>query len=213
MAKSYELCKIGHNQSPIDISRHSKVVGITKISYKESLLQVIDNGHTLQVNFGPDSFVTIDSQIFQLVQMHYHSTSEHTVNGISYPLEFHLVHKDAKGNLAVLGALVELGDRNPEVDKIIHLAPKTKNVPNSMSGVNINPNEFLPREKSVYRYTGSLTTPPCSEGVNWNVFAQTITMSADQIAALKGFYGKNNRPVQDLNSRQIGVMPGQVGHH
>ncbi|MGK5087592.1 carbonic anhydrase family protein [Bdellovibrionota bacterium FG-2] len=198
----FQTCGQGGEQSPINLKwSKKKGEGPIEFHYAPSPLKIIDNGHTVQVSFAPGSKVIIRQKEYQLIQAHFHAQSEHTISNKSYPLEFHFVHKNEGGQLAVLGVMIEEGEENPSLDKVIRNLPKEKNKEVEVAAVTLNPLELLPTVQTYYHYMGSLTTPPCSERVNWNVFNTPVRASAAQISAFRTAYGHNNRPVQALNNR------------
>lgn len=203
LSHDYAACKTGKMQSPIDL-KWSKTKGQGKITfdYHAAPLAVIDNGHTIQVNFKPGSSATIRGKKFDLVQMHFHTASEHTISGKSFPMELHFVHKNKAGKLAVVGVMFREGSPNAMVDAIWKNLPGEKGKEVTVSSVMVQPADFLPTKKSYYHYQGSLTTPPCSEGVNWNVLNTPVEMSADQIQKFREMYANNARPVQQLFGRK-----------
>ena len=205
IAKDFAACESGSQQSPIEIPRSTPTMAKWIQPFiLPSALRIIDNGHTVQVNYDNGSKILVNNKPYETKQMHYHSPSEHEINGVSYPLEFHVVNKSTSGQLAVLGIMVEKGKHNPDLDPILEGMPKTSGTEVKVDGVNINLTKLLPRNREVYHYAGSLTTPPCSEGVAWNVFANPIQASSEQIERFKAKYFHNNRPVQPTNSRLFG---------
>ncbi len=199
----FQTCAQGSEQSPVNLKwSKKKGEGMIEFHYTPSPLKITDNGHTVQVNFAPGSKASIREKEYQLIQIHFHAQSEHTISNKSYPLEFHFVHKNEGGQLAVLGVMIEEGEENPALDKIIKNFPKEKNKEVEVATVTLNPQDLLPPVQTYYHYMGSLTTPPCSESVNWNVFNTPVHASAAQIAAFRAAYGHNNRPVQPLNIRK-----------
>ena len=203
----YALCRSGLRQSPIDIQKSWKLAknGVQP-RYNPGPMQVVNNGHTIQSNFASGSKLALLGVDYQLKQMHFHAPSEHLINGVIYPLELHFVHAKDSGELAVLGVLVESGSQNAELEKFIRNAPQRKGKEQVSAGHNFDPRRLLPRQPAVYQYLGSLTTPPCSEGVKWSVFKEPIQASQEQIARLKMLYPNNSRPVQDLNNRVVGAF-------
>lgn len=203
MSKDYASCSHGKTQSPIDISgAQNEALPDIGFAYKPSKTNILNNGHTIQVNYDEGSSITLDGVQYSLLQFHFHDPSEHTVAGKSFGMEVHLVHKNAKGELAVVGLLIQEGKENTV------LAETWKNMPAKADekktlAVSINAQDLLPEGHTYYRYSGSLTTPPCSEGVNWLVFKSPIEMSKAQIAAFKKLINKNARPVQPLNTRTV----------
>ena len=200
-------CKIGRNQSPINIKDKTAVntVGLPgmDVYYQPALLHIINNGHTVQVNYPLGSYIVINGDRYELLQFHFHTPSEHQKNGFNYPMEMHIVHKDGDGNLAVIGILFKEGKENDALADIIRYLPKDIGKEHLHKYVKVNPVDFFPKRKLFYKYSGSLTTPPCSEGVYWIVFKDPIEASAEQIAAMHAILGNNNRPVQPHYARHV----------
>jgi len=204
LSSDFALCEAGDMQSPIDLGAvNARGSAIVSTSYTAGPLTVLNNGHTVQANFAAGSKLVSGGHEFGLVQVHFHTPSEHAVSGKRYPLVAHFVHADSAGKLAVLGILFEEGQSNAELAKVIAAAPEKKQGATEVAGVQLDPNGMLPGSLSVYRYMGSLTTPPCSEGVNWHVADKAVTASKEQIAALQAIMGDNARPVQPLNNRLL----------
>jgi carbonic anhydrase len=200
----FATCSTGKQQSPIDLAQ-ANTVGQIAVSadYKSAPLTILNNGHTVQVNFPAGSTMTSAGHEFYLLQVHFHTPSEEAINGKRFPMVAHFVHKDAKGALGVLGVFYEEGAANADLAKIIAAAPKYEKAAALVAGVTINPADLIPSTLNVYRFQGSLTTPPCSEGVNWHVAQTTVTVSADQIRAMNSIMGNNARPIQPLNGRLV----------
>ncbi|MDM7273034.1 carbonic anhydrase [Sulfurihydrogenibium azorense] len=201
----YFWCNL-KNQSPVDISDNYKVHAKLEklhINYTKAVNpEIVNNGHTIQVNVLEDFKLNIKGKEYHLKQFHFHAPSEHTVNGKYYPLEMHLVHKDKDGNIAVIGVFFKEGKANPELDKVFKNALKEEG--SKVFDGSINLNALLPVVKNYYTYSGSLTTPPCTEGVLWIVLKQPITASKQQIELFKSIMKhNNNRPTQPINSRYI----------
>jgi carbonic anhydrase len=197
-----ETCKHGLLQSPIDLHAVAERGDSTlHFNYQPDALRIRNTGHTIQIDHTADSnlITTTNNQTYQLVQYHIHSPSEHTVEGKRYPLEIHLVHKDAAGKLAVVGVLVEEGDEPPReaetVAEIWHHLPAAAGA-HEETPAQVDPRTLLPRDHTHFFYTGSLTTPPCTEHVRWHVMTTPIPLSADHIAAFRELYSDNARPVQ-----------------
>jgi len=204
LSPDYGLCATGKMQSPVDLADANTIATVTvSTDYRSVPLTILNNGHTVQVNFPAGSTMTSSGKAWRLVQAHFHAPSEHVFNGKVYPLEAHFVHQDEQGRLAVLGVFFEEGPTNIELAKLIVAAPRQKAGPNPIEGFTFDPRALLPRSLSVFRYQGSLTTPPCSEGVSWHVAATTVQASATQIADLARVMGMNARPVQPVNNRVI----------
>ncbi len=202
--EKFALCETGIMQSPIDLG---KANGLGKLnvstSYKAAPLTILNNGHTVQVNFPSGSTLSSGDAEFDLLQVHFHTPAEHSTDGKRYPLSAHFVHSDSSGKLAVLGVMFQKGSENSELKKLLNAAPMEKQDAQTIADVSIDPNLLLPEKTGVYRYMGSLTTPPCSEGVNWHVIQQPMQASAGQIEAFTKIMGDNARPVKLLNGRLL----------
>ena len=194
----------GKNQSPINLTGfiESDLTPI-EFNYKSGGYETINNGHTIQVNYGKGSSLNIDSQTFKLLQFHFHAPSENQIDGKSYPLEAHFVHKNDDGKLAVIAVMFEEGSPNVGLDKIWPIIPKEIDGKSVFSKA-ISADEILPSNREYYRFNGSLTTPPCTEGVRWFVMKTAITASKEQISTFSQILKEpNNRPLQAINARPI----------
>lgn len=149
---------------------------------------------------GRNSF-TIDGETFELQQFHFHTPSENQIKGRQYPLEAHFVHANANGELAVISVMFDAGDQNAALSKLINAIPQENQTTFFKDTFEIK--DLLPKTANYYRFNGSLTTPPCSEGVRWFVLKDTQTLSKDQAAKLMEVMGQNNRPLQPLNARVV----------
>ena len=200
----FATCKLGQQQSPIDI-RDAKKASLPSIqlNYKPSALTVINNGHTVQVNYAPGSFITVGDRRYELRQFHFHHPSEELVDGKRYAMEIHLVHADNDGHLAVVAVLLTKGNTNPVIQRLWDNLPKTEGKEESVEGIAVNAAALLPRPLGYYTFEGSLTTPPCSEGVTWFVMKTPLEVSADQVEAFAKLYPHNARPIQPSNGRTI----------
>ena len=209
LASEYSMCKTGKAQSPVNIETQSVVEGtngqrsVLKFSYTAMADNVVNNGHTIQVNMKKGSTVLINGAKYNLLQFHFHSPSENEVNGKPYDMVAHLVHANDKGQLAVIAIMFKKGHENKELEKIWANLPGHSGNKHSLTTVRVNPANLLPAQAAHYHFTGSLTTPPCSEGVNWNVMATPVEASAEQIAAFVKLFPKSVRPVQPVNGRKI----------
>ncbi|MBI3283346.1 MAG: carbonic anhydrase family protein [Burkholderiales bacterium] len=196
-------CDSGERQSPIDI-RDGIRVDLEPIAfdYKPSRFNVIDNGHTIQVNIGAGNYISVLGHNYELVQFHFHKPSEERVNGKSFEMVAHLVHKDADGRLAVVAVLLERGKAHSLVQAVWNNLPLEKNeAVQPLTALDMN--QILPVKRDYYTYMGSLTTPPCSEGVLWLVMKEPVEISADQLAIFSRLYPMNARPLQKISGRLI----------
>lgn len=208
-AIAYPLCGEGKAQSPIDIAaknKKSSKLSPIRFNYRAAPLKIKNNGHTIQVDYAKGSTATVNGESYSLLQFHFHRPSEHTVGGKSFPMEGHLVHAKGGGadmKLAVIGVLMVAGDHNPALQAIWKNMPKKKGTV-TVKGKQVNAANLLPRNRGYFAYDGSLTTPPCSEGVKWHVLQQAIQVSPEQIEQFGAlFHGGTARPVQALNGRAI----------
>lgn len=201
---SFATCKTGKRQSPIDIkgAKEDSSLAPVQIDYKPSPPKIVDNGHTIRVNVAPGSSITVNGTAYTLTQFHFHRPSEEEIAGKKYAMVIHLVNERA-GGAAVIALLVKTGAQNPTVQKIWDNLPKEKDKENEVTGVSINAADLLPVDHNYYNFDGSLTTPPCSEGVMWFVMKTPIEMSAAQIAAFAKLYPMNARPIQSTDGREI----------
>ncbi len=198
-----KACAIGQRQSPIDIKDSIKVdLEPIKFNYRPSNFRVVDNGHTIQVAVG-DSSITLTGKTYELVQFHFHRPSEEKVNGQRFDMVAHLVHKADDGQLAVVAVLMERGNEHPFIQSVWNYMPLEKNAAVEPPNVVINLADLLPTGQSYYTYMGSLTTPPCSEGVLWLVMKQPVQVSTDQINIFSRLYRNNARPIQPTAGRLI----------
>jgi carbonic anhydrase len=199
---AWSACLAGKAQSPIDIEPRAGSAKPIAFHYQPSAATIIDNGHSLQVNLAPGNTIEIDGRNYRLLQFHFHAPSEHTIAGEHYPLEAHLVHQDSDGKLVVIGVLYDVGAESRPLARLWSKWPRKVGAEDKL-GKPFDPSELLPETRTVFRYTGSLTTPPCMEGVQWNVMRR---VPSDSKAALDGFarhYPHNVRDVQPLNGRKI----------
>jgi carbonic anhydrase len=197
---------LGKFQSPIDIRDDvAKKTDLPAIDfhYRAAPLRIIDNGHSIQVNYAPGSFITVGGKQYELVQFHFHKPSEEKINGKGYDMVAHLVHKDSDGKLAVVAVLLATGEANPLIRTLWDNPPKQKGTETAVDAVKINASDLLPKNRAYYTFPGSLTTPPCSEDVTWFVLKSPTSISADQVAQFAKSYPMNARPVQALNGREV----------
>lgn len=212
----------GRSQSPVDIpapaTLSSDLLPPLGFAYRDTPLEVENNGHVVEVPYAPGSRLVIGADSYELLQFHFHAPSEHLVSGRSYDMEMHLVHRNALGNLAVVGVLLEAcapGDAgcrpNREIEQIMLEAPITEGSAH-VEGRSIDARRLLPADGGYYLYAGSLTTPPCSEGVRWHLMTSPVQVSAATVQRLRvivgrfpayGGFAANNRPVMPLNGRAV----------
>ena len=202
--KSFATCSLGHAQSPINIT-HAQPAELPplKFDYKPVPLDIIDNGHTVQINYAPGSTLTVGDKTYTLKQFHFHHPSEEHINGHGFDLVSHLVHADADGHLAVVAILFKPGAENPLLATLWKSIPSEKEKAVDVPGVLIDVSTLLPDDHGYYTFTGSLTTPPCSEGVTWYVLKSQSSISSAEVAVFAKLYPKDARPIQPLNGRQV----------
>ncbi len=205
LAKEYRLCESGVEQSPIDLKvTQEKSSTKLEFSYQPTDIDVVNNGHTVKFNYKPGSFLSVDGKKYELKQFHYHVPSEHTVNGGHFPIEIHLVHQDEEGHLAVVGMMIKEGTTNQKMEPVIKYLPYENGEKIIEKQATIDMSVMLPKHtERFFHYRGSLTTPPCSESVEWFVLTDPIRMSDEQITEFSRIYQDNNRPVNPLGSRTL----------
>jgi len=200
-SKAFPRCG-GNSQAPIDIkgpfAAASAPIGVR---YKPSKLRIIDNGHTIQVNYDAGSSMRVGKERFDLLQFHFHRPSEEKLDGEAKAMVVHFVHKSAAGKLAVIGVLLEEGKDSETISTLWSNLPKHAGKETVVSRVTIDASRLLPASLDYYHYMGSLTTPPCTEGVAFYILKHPVQVSKAQVAAFP--YEMNARPVQPLNGRQV----------
>jgi carbonic anhydrase len=197
-------CKTGHRQSPIDIRNARKAdLPAIEFMYKPSPLDIIDNGHTVMINYAPGSSIRVNGKQYELKQFHFHRPSEEKINGKSYDMVVHLVHADQDGNLAVVAVLLQQGTDNQLIRELWKVLPAEKDKEEMHQDIQIDVKGILPADKGYYTFQGSLTTPPCSEGVTWFVLKQPVTVSVAEIAQFSSLYRHDARPTQPAYGREI----------
>jgi carbonic anhydrase len=203
LRNEYATCGTGQRQSPIDIREGIKVsLEAIRFEYKSTQFRIVDNGHTLQVTVGEGMGMHVMGKRYELIQLHFHRPAEERVNGKVYDMVVHLVHKNDEGQLAVIAVLLEKGSEHPLIQTLWNNMPLEKDMEVSPAEA-IDLMKLLPEIRSYWTYMGSLTTPPCTEGVLWMVMKQPLQVSADQIAIFSRLYRNNARPVQPPNGRLI----------
>jgi len=203
------MCKDGKNQSPINIDKTNIVLanGLEDIefSYTTKAKDALNNGHTIKVDVESGSYVKIDGLEFELKQFHFHSPSENEINGKNFPLEAHFVHQSKDGALAVVAVMYKEGTQNKTLKKICSTIFSNIHKVHACKLTAEDINKLLPKNKDYYRFSGSLTTPPCSEGVRWIVLKEYLEIDKSQVEKFVNVMmkGHNNRPVQPLNARKV----------
>lgn len=205
LSADYAACSDGRMQSPIDVVDAFPAKGPDLVfDYKPSPLKIVNNGHTVQANYGPGSVLTVAGKPFQLLQFHFHAPSEHAIAGSRTPMEVHFVHANAEGSLAVVGVMMQAGSQNDPLAPVFANMPDEAGPEVEVADTTIDASAMLPSEAGAYsHYKGSLTTPPCSEGVNWFVMAKAIEVSTEQIGKFEGIASPSARPLQGLNDRLL----------
>ncbi|MBI1876654.1 MAG: carbonic anhydrase family protein [Chloroflexi bacterium] len=204
LSQDFALCSTGTEQSPIDVPSTSSVnpADIT-FNYQPTALNIFNNGHTIQVNYDPGSSIDVGGKTYDLKQFHFHTPSEHAVDSNHTDLEMHLVHQSADGQLAVVGVMLRQGSENPAFQPVFDNLPAQESEPTAVGNVTVNASDLLPQERTYYRYNGSLTTPPCSEGVQWLLMNTPVELSEVQVTAFQSIFQNDARPVQPLNERSF----------
>lgn len=194
----------GKNQSPVDLKGFIEAdLPPIEFNYQVGGAEIINNGHTIQVNYAPGSSIELDGHSFELKQFHFHAPSENWIEGESYPMEAHLVHADPDGNLAVVAVLFSEGEANAEIDAAWAEMPDTTGEKRALASSR-SADGILPADRDYYRFNGSLTTPPCTEGVRWLVMKAQMSVSKQQIEHFSHMmHDPNNRPLQAVNARPL----------
>ncbi|HEY1090253.1 MAG TPA: carbonic anhydrase family protein [Burkholderiaceae bacterium] len=207
---AYKQCQTGKRQSPIDIRDTIKVeLEAIKFNYQPGAFAVLDNGHTIQVNIDAGNSLQVMGRSFTLTEMHFHRPAEERINGRSFDMGVHLIHKDAQGQLAVVAVLLDRGlggVGQPLLQTVLNNLPLEKGEALTAQ-VALDPNLLLPDDRSYLTYMGSLTEPPCSEGVLWMVMRQPVPVSSAQMAIFTKLYPMNARPIQPSNGRLVKESP------
>jgi len=206
LSDDYHLCAKGENQSPVNIvdaAEHE--LDELKMTYDDGASSVVNNGHTIQVNASGGSLMVAGKK-YQLLQYHFHTPSEHKIDSKSAPMEVHFVHKSEDGQLAVVGVMMREGRDSSGLDRVWRNIPRSEGKSVGVEGDGIMPSHLMPKNKEYFFYNGSLTTPPCSEGVRWFVLKDGIEVSASQIDRFKQLFAKNSRPIQPVNERHVRMM-------
>jgi carbonic anhydrase len=206
LTKKYATCETGSKQSPIDIQTKDLPLHQESLifNYRTSELHEMNNGHTVQVSHKSGCHVALNNRTFDLRQFHFHEPSEHHVDGKAFPMEMHFVHQDEAGKILVIAVMMEVGPEHPALKNIWKWLPDQIGKESSFP-INSNLREILPENTRHFTYSGSLTTPPCSEGVQWLVLTEPIKVSENSLRKFLKIIGPNARPVQPLGDRQIEI--------
>jgi len=203
---AYKACSDGHEQSPIDIrgAHLNKALPPIQFHYLAGAVTLENNGHTIEVKVNPGSYIVVGGVRYELVQFHFHHPGEEAVKGKLSDMDVHLVHKSADGKLAVIAVRLneDMGMPNATLATLWQHLPATVGAHEKITEM-VNPGGLLPADRGYWTYTGSLTTPPCTEGVRWFVFEQDLGVSRDQLRAFAALYKMNSRPLQDTHGRRI----------
>jgi carbonic anhydrase len=204
---AYAACKSGKEQSPIDIRQAERVnLPPLKFEYRSGPLKIINNGYTaVRVNYVPGNgnFLTVAGSRYELTQFHFHRPSEEYVDGKPYDMVAHFMHEDASGKVLGVAVFLKAGSANATIQRLWQHMPNTPGKEQEVAGVEVNPADLLPRNSAYYMYMGSLTAPPCTEGVTWIVLKMPVEISPGQIAAFAKLYPHDVRPLQPLNGRVV----------
>jgi carbonic anhydrase len=203
LESDFSQCKLGKEQSPIDI-KDAAIGHFSPLdfNYKTSRGEVVNNGHSVQVNVADGGSLNLEGVPYKLVQFHFHTPSEEKIDGKSFAMVVHMVHRSADGKLAVVAVLLKEGKADAALGPVFEKMPQTV-AEHSKVHVSIDPASILPSDHGYFKFNGSLTTPPCSEGVKWMVLKQPVEVSSAQLSAFRALYPMNARPVQPLNGRKV----------
>lgn len=202
LAEGYASCSTGTSQSPINIDKFMESASETITpAYQAGPLVVVNTGNTVQVNLAGEGF-SAGGKAYKLQYFEFHTPSEHYIDGAPYPMEVQFVHKADDGAMVIIAVMLKVGAHNPLIEGVWQNVPMAGSV-KQVDGVEINAADLMPADKKFYSYEGSLTAPPCTEGVQWFVMQDPITLSAAQLKAFQAVFPVNARPIQDLNGRTV----------
>lgn len=215
LSPDYAACAVGQRQSPINIETATvepAPLPPIETAYREVPLRIVNNGHTIQVNYGPGSVLRVGERIYELRQFHFHAPSEEAIDGHRYPLVAHLVHGDEAGNLAVIAVLFDVDHArargpNPALEPIWAHLPQEPGDEREYPDVTVQAMHLLPEDRSYYLFEGSLTTPPCTEGVSWFVLRTPVPISEEKLRRFTAIHPDNARPIQPTFGRTVQVSP------
>jgi carbonic anhydrase len=209
----YAACNAGKEQSPIDIRNAKKAeLPALRFEYKSGPLKhLINNGYTIRVNYHDASdsgnFLIAGGKRYQLTQFHFHRPSEEYIQGKAYDMVVHLMHTASDGKIAGVAVLLKAGRANTTIQQIWEHMPTTQGKEEEIPGVELDPSGLLPSQGAYYMYMGSITAPPCTEGVTWFVLQTPVEISLEEINAFAKLYPHDVRPIQPLNGRVVKQSP------
>ncbi|MBI3228809.1 MAG: carbonic anhydrase family protein [Burkholderiales bacterium] len=206
LKEEYATCKLSKEQSPINIETKAvakAALPALAFGYTPTAAEIVNNGHTIQINLANAGSLKIAADEYKFLQFHFHTPSEEQIDGKNYPLVAHFVHKSEAGKLAVVAVLFKVGKKNETLAPVFAALPAKEGASNKLA--NIDAKAILPTGQKYYAFMGSLTTPPCSDGVRWQVLKDPVEVSAEQLASFTKLYKMNARPVQPLNGRKVQV--------
>ena len=206
LSTDYKTCSSGRLQSPFDIKADlSADLPDMALKYNPLNTTVLNNGHTIQLDLNGAGYLEVEDRQFDVLQLHFHTKSEYAIAGEFFPMSMHIVHKSKDGDLAVIGVMFTEGESNRQLSALWEKLPKKESQTTTLRSLDIM--DLIPEDRTYYRFMGSLTTPPCSEGVNWYVMKTPVSVSAEQIATFRELFRMNARPLQDENNRLV-VLDG-----
>ncbi len=202
------LCESGQRQSPTDLRASSQQAGgALSFDYRTTALKIANDGHTVRVRFHNGSTLRIGKQAYTLEQFHFHTPGGDRIEGQQFPMAAHLLHKSPSGQLLAVGVLFRLGAENALLNRLLPLIPKAGSGDHGLADETLNPLLLLPQDKLYYRYQGSLTAAPCTEGVEWLMLKNPVEISAQQLQRYKALFNDNMRAAQPLNGRRVVQSP------
>jgi carbonic anhydrase len=199
------LCDSGRRQSPIDIgATQTRTLAPLEFQYRPAPLTLANDGHTLRLRLATaGNELRIGTERYALRQLHFHTPGGDRIAGEEFPMAAHLLHKSAAGQLVSVVVLFRLGAENPVLAQLLPHAPERVDGDHLVAGESVDASKLLPSGRGYYRYAGSLTSAPCTEGVDWIVLKQPVELSAAQLARYRERFADNARPVQPLHGRSV----------
>jgi carbonic anhydrase len=208
LSPKWALCERGQRQSPVDIVSARPVQGqALRFEYQRAPLRIVNDGHTVRVRFADKSRLLIGGQVHRLQQFHFHLPGGDRLRGEGFPMAMHFLHKSAAGQLVSLVVLFRQGAENAALAALLPQMPAQGQPERAFPDVQVDPSHLLPASQAYFAYDGSLTAPPCTEGVRWIVMQQPLEASAAQLAQLRALFPANARPVQPLHGRDVTSSP------